>query len=124
MLTFSALFCVLADVLSLLLRLAGLNIAGTVYRPVILVICTLLCSYGIYEALKVPPLKEITLSFADLPEDLHGKRIAVVADPQVGIFFRQERLTKALAKVMAARPIPNMLTSRPIYSSQVIPTAV
>lgn len=65
------------------------------------VVCGL---YGTWNATRVPPLREMTVKIANLPDDLHGFRIAQLADLHVGPILKQDWTTEVVEKTNAARP--------------------
>ncbi len=57
-----------------------------------------------YQAMRVPPIKNLTIHFKNLPKEFEGLRIAHMSDSHMGKFFRQEWLNKSIDSVLAAKP--------------------
>ncbi len=95
-------FC--ADSINIFMRLFGVPFVSTKFMPIILLMTCLTCTYGMYQALRVPPIKNVNIQFNDLPKELEGLRIAHMSDTHIGRFFRKEWLNESIDKVLAAKP--------------------
>ncbi len=91
------------DIVKVLLRLFGIRM-GRIAPIIFLPLLGCVTFYGLYHALKVPSVEHITIEYEELPKELKGLKIAVMADPHVGTFFRQDRLDASIELLMAEKP--------------------
>ncbi len=102
-------FALLADIVSLIfyffkVRPNNAYLFSTKYILHILFFSCGICTSGMYQALKVPDIKNIILTFEQLPSEFDNVRIAHIADPHIGKFFRYEWLNKSVDKVLDTEP--------------------
>ncbi len=101
-------FKLLLDIIALFLMIFKMRpariINSTPFTLVFFSLIAFIISYGMYHALKNPSLKQVSIYYEDLPKDLENFKIAMIADPHTGIFYRKERLEKAFEKIMAEKP--------------------
>ncbi len=93
-----------ADIVRLVLYVCRVRVPWARCLPVILCLAGSIAAYGMYEAVKVPPVTRYTLSFPNLPRALDGKTIGVVADPQITRLFRGAWLQESFEKLMTYKP--------------------
>ncbi len=91
------------DIIKLILRLFKIQAPVKIYTLIFLPFILITSTFGVYQAVRSPPIKEVTLTFEDLPKELDGLKIAVMADPHIGLFFRKEWLDKAIDKILASQ---------------------
>lgn len=80
-----------------------------VWRPwfrfaVLGVASVLLATHGMWQAMKVPHVREQALSFPSLPPDLHGIRIAVLSDLHLGPLYDADWTAEVVRRVNRAKP--------------------
>lgn len=66
--------------------------------------------WGLWQAVKVPAVKNQTIYIADLPDSLSGLTIAQLADLHVGPILKKDWLEKTVEKVNALNPALIVLT--------------
>jgi predicted MPP superfamily phosphohydrolase len=59
---------------------------------------------GVYSAECEMVVRQVPLSFRDLPQDLQGFKIAQISDTHIGPFFSLERLDEVLQFIIAEKP--------------------
>lgn len=69
-----------------------------------------LAAWGVWNGLRPPEVKEVTLAFRDLPAALDGYRIAQLSDLHVSSAARRWRTEAVVARVNAAKPDTVCLT--------------
>ena len=60
--------------------------------------------YGVWQAVKVPNVKEVEMRISDLPADLDGFSIVQLSDLHVGPLLKKDWLSSVVAKVNALNP--------------------
>lgn len=60
--------------------------------------------YGVWQAVKVPNVKEVEMRISDLPSDLEGFSIVQLSDLHVGPLLKKDWLSSVVAKVNALNP--------------------
>lgn len=70
----------------------------------VILLCLLATPYSVYETVKVPDIKHVTLAYADLPEELEGYTIAQITDTHTGLIFTKEWQEAVVQKIMKEQP--------------------
>lgn len=92
------------DIAGLILRIAGVRLPS-LGRCVVLCAASLVFSaVGVHQAVRVPPVVEITLKVPHLPPALEGFRIAHLADLHIGPLFRRDWVEQVVDRTLAAQP--------------------
>lgn len=68
------------------------------------VVIVLLATLGIWNGLKPPPVRERELAVPNLPMEMDGLRVAVLADLHISPVKRRWRTERIVAETLAARP--------------------
>lgn len=63
-----------------------------------------LSTFGLWQALKVPDVREYSLNLPTLPADLRGLRVAVLTDLHVGPLYGENWTAELVRRVNAAKP--------------------
>ncbi|MDR2302157.1 MAG: metallophosphoesterase [Deltaproteobacteria bacterium] len=100
------------DVIWLLSFLTGKGIGkslrvwlnGTTVSMAMLVLAVLLDFYGLYEAAKIPKVKNSEVVVKDWPEGLNGFRVAILADMHISRFYDRGWVTGVVERTMAEKP--------------------
>lgn len=71
---------------------------------VVLVLSTLLATYGMWEGMRVPPVVERVLEFSGLPSRFDGYRIAHLSDLHCSSAVRREKIAAIVARCNALAP--------------------
>lgn len=67
-------------------------------------ICLLAAPYSVYETIKVPNVKHLTLAYANLPPELEGYTIAQITDTHTGLIFTKDWQEAVVQKIMQEQP--------------------
>lgn len=70
----------------------------------VILLCLLAALYSVYETIKVPDIKHVTLSYANLPPELEGYTIAQITDTHTGLIFTKEWQKEVVQKIMTEQP--------------------
>lgn len=70
----------------------------------------LLTGYSMYEALRVPSIREVQLSIPGLPPALNGLRIVQLSDLHIGSAFEEEWLRQVVQRANALHPDLTVIT--------------
>ena len=70
----------------------------------VILLCLLAAPCSVYETIKVPAIKHITLSYANLPPELEGYTIAQITDTHTGLIFTKEWQEDVVQKIMNEKP--------------------
>lgn len=104
-LVFAALFLIVFDLSALIIKLSAryrkkqppLFLSLPVWKLAVLIPAMLLVSLGMYEGLKLPETVNYEISFADLPDELDGFKIAHLSDIHADPFTRREKIRKIVS---------------------------
>ncbi len=94
-------FC--SDLLALLLRRAGW------FRPLpfaagTLAVLSAIIAWSLYSALRVPPLRQVSVAFKGLPPELEGLKIAQISDMHLDAEWKVRKLAAIIDEINAAKP--------------------
>lgn len=70
----------------------------------VILLCLLAAPCSVYETIKVPAIKRVTLSYANLPPKLEGYTIAQITDTHTGLIFTKEWQEDVVQKIMNEKP--------------------
>lgn len=74
-------------------------------RPApLLLLALVLAGWGVWQAAKVPDVRQITLNVPNLPPALHGLRIVQLSDLHIGSGFDRTWLSEVVARTNALKP--------------------
>lgn len=108
--SFALLFGLLftCDLISLFLALLkvrlGRRLKDTSVRMVIAVVALSLSAVGVFQAIKVPDIKQIKMTVDGLPRSFDGLRIVQLSDLHISRAFQQEWVSAVVSKVNKVRP--------------------
>jgi predicted MPP superfamily phosphohydrolase len=77
---------------------------GTTVSMVMLVLAGGLDFYGLYQAAKIPNVKNSEVVVNDWPESLDGLRVAILADMHISRFFDRQWVRGVVDRTMAEKP--------------------
>lgn len=121
----AALLCLAADVGFLVFGDPG--IPPVTFSGVVALGGLTLAAYGVRSALRVPPVREMTMTVPRLAPQLHGFRIAVLTDVHVGPLLRRRWVEKVVDRTLAAQPdliaLPGDLVDSPetVLAKDIVP---
>lgn len=81
-----------------------------IWYPVLLVLSIVFSVCGIYNAFAVPQLREYTIFFDDLPDELENMRIAHLSDIHVDLFMTEKRIEEIIRLTNESLPDLIVLT--------------
>lgn len=70
----------------------------------IIFLCLLASPCSVYETIKVPPVKHVTLVYENLPPELENYTIAHITDTHTGLIFTKAWLEAVVQKIMEQKP--------------------
>lgn len=70
----------------------------------IILLCMLASPYSVYETIRVPDVKHVTLAYANLPDELEGYTIAQITDTHTGLIFTRDWQEAVVQKIMNEKP--------------------
>lgn len=94
-------FC--SDMLALLLRRAGW-FRQLPYSLATLAVLAAIIAWSLYSALRLPPLKPVTVAFKGLPPELEGLKIAQISDMHLDADWKVRRFAAIVDELNAAKP--------------------
>lgn len=104
----AAIFIIARDVLSILLRIAGLPYPflskSRVAAVTIAVLAVFFSCFGLYKSVASLEVVEQTVSVPDLPAELEGFRIAQLSDLHVSSVFRRARIEEIVQRTNELKP--------------------
>ena len=103
-------FCLIKDVTGVLLfvlkRLLNLNfkVPRLALHALIATVSLALGFYGTFQQLNAPAVKEVTVTFPDLPPELDGLKIVQLTDLHIGPILRGDFIDAVVSKTNALKP--------------------
>lgn len=70
----------------------------------ILLLCLLAAPYSVYETIKVPNVRHVTLVYENLPRELKNYTIAQITDTHTGLIFTKAWQEAVVQKIMEQKP--------------------
>lgn len=67
-------------------------------------LCLLASPYSVYETIKVPDVRHVTLFYENLPQELNNYTIAQITDTHTGLIFSKEWQEAVVRKIMEQKP--------------------
>lgn len=70
----------------------------------IIFLCLLASPYSVYETIKVPDIRHVTLAYENLPPELENYTIAQITDTHTGLIFSKTWQEAVVQKIMEQKP--------------------